>query len=111
MIVVALLVAMGLVNYVKSMNNMRQKEAMNTIDSIFTAEKNYMYENTSGANSCAGVADCNAKLRLAIPLTTSCSYVANDASGTLCVQADCTSTFGKLSKRSSNGVFVSGLCP
>jgi type II secretory pathway pseudopilin PulG len=110
--IVAVLVAAVIVTYISTFNNMRQREAVNTIDSIYTAEKTYMFENSGGANNCISVADCNTKLRLSIPLTTSCAYMANDNGGPLCVQADCTSTFGKLKKSSSTNAFTFGsVCP
>ena len=108
-----IIVAAGIAAFVTSMNNMRQKEAVNTIDTIYTAEKNYIFENYSTVLACAGVSDCNTKLHLSIPLTTSCAYAASDSGGgAFCVQADCTGTFGKLKKTSSSNSFTLGsLCP
>jgi prepilin-type N-terminal cleavage/methylation domain-containing protein len=111
--IVGVLVAAAITNFLTAMNNMRRREAVNSIDAIYTAEKNYMFENYNIVNTCVSVADCNTKLRLAIPLTTSCAYAASDTGGgTFCVQADCTATFGKLKKNSSSNSFTFGsLCP
>lgn len=111
LIVIGIIMAAGIVNYTSVLNNTRKREAVNLIDSIYVAEKNYMFEAYGAVNACVNISDCNTKLRLAIPLTTSCAYSASDSGGgAFCVQADCSPAF-QLRKRSSSNSFSQGLCP
>jgi len=111
-IVVGILVAAGIINYSKTLQNMRQREAVNLIDAIYSAEKSYGVESYNAVEACTGIADCNTKLHIALPLSTSCTYAASDLTGgVFCVQADCGASF-KLKKNSSTNTFTQGaLCP